>query len=673
MEEKMKIGIIILIFTSLSYCYDINANYGKITIPDNDNCTLLLNDTKIEAVNGKVPGLHYGLIQYECGHHKGFILSKPECYECGIYCPQNDRLLNCRQFGLPYLLGFITSLLLSVILVIFMHKWGFNWISILISSLKDHRRVKRENRYVKYISKFNARNMNQQIYNPPPQTTSAPKMKKYPSLTEIAVGTLMLTADRSYACDRTLFMHSNGQICDKVKCQDINSYTFNIGIGKTICFNTPTRDMMKFQITNTKEVSTYQELYETSDYEIELESTSSCKQVGLCYKEYCHKNAKHPDFKNGTGVHGYDCESEGLGCDFMCWHKYACTWYYWWFRNVGNRAAIFKRTTSIWSFDLLVTYKELVERYTFNSDLTQNDLDIGKLFSINNMPINVNNVIKANFYISDYIVRDGFSFYEATANDINNLTPGRLGDYQISLDNRQSIYKNNEIQCRTTGCKVICSGPEPSLRVFRSLKHKNIVEEYNILDDYSIRVLKSVPMSVNLNIGNVEFKNLFVEQANCDLNVIQTFGCIGCDKMPYAIIQSSKIVNHGVLPFISNCTFNRKTLSCSEDLTKLVPISKYNSCHIYIPVSNKTLNIEFKYEFFGELSVPEDIYSHDNGFKGILKSISGNPNFLDTLTYGAFAFTGIGIAASMITKIVLRSMAIKKSKETEKEIEMQDC
>lgn len=316
---------------------------------------MVLNNTKIEILDGLVPGLHYGLVQYECGIYKGFVLSKPECFDCGIYCPQNDKLLNCRQFTLPYFLGISTALFFSILFSVFMHKWGFNWINVFIASMKDNKRVRRENRYAKYISRFNT--LNNKIYTPP--GVSAPEIetpitrdKRYPSLTQLAVGTLLLTADRTYACDRTLFMHSNGQICDKSKCQEINSYNFNIGIGKTICFNTPSRDIMKFRIMNTKNIITHQQLYDTSDYDIELESISNCKQTGLCYKENCYKGARHLDLHNKTGVHDFDCESEGLGCEFMCWHKYACTWYSWWFKNVGMIASIFKKVSTVYPVEV---------------------------------------------------------------------------------------------------------------------------------------------------------------------------------------------------------------------------------------------------------------------------------------------------------------------------------
>nr|QPL15395.1 glycoprotein [Hymenopteran phasma-related virus OKIAV233] len=667
--EIIKKFILLFTLIQISIQFSITARYGKVNINSLENCTLILNGTKIYTDNNKIPGLHYGLIQYECGHKTGFILSKPECYECGIYCPQNDRLLNCRQFGLPYALGIITGLITSIIVTIFLHKWGLNLIHTVFSSFNNNRKLRREQRYGKYLSKYTGI-LEKNTKGSATESTNgcSNNIIKYPSLTNIAVSTLLVTADRTYACDRTLFMHSNGQVCDKVRCQNINSYSFNVGIGNTICFNTPSREMMKFEVIHTKEMSSYQQLYYTSDFEIELESTSSCKQVGLCFNEYCHKGAKHPDFRNKTDVHGYSCDAEGLGCEFMCWHKYACTWYVWWLRNIGSKATIYKRTYSLWSFDLKVSFKNITRIYNFNSEITQYDLDIGRLFSDDNMPINVNNVIKLDLTKSDYIIRDYFSFYEVSANDINNLTPGRLGDYQISLNDEQSIFKTNEVICQTSGCKVMCSAPEPTLRVFRALKHKNIISEYNVDDEYTVRTLKHIPMTISLTIGNVEFKNLFVEPANCEFEVLHTFGCIGCDKYPYAVIQATKIVSHGVLPFISNCSFNLATLSCGYTITNLIPKSQYNICNVYIPSTNRSLNIEFKYEFFGELSIPEEIYSHDNGFKGIIKSITENPNFLDTLTYSMFAFTGIGLVSSIIIKVTFRLIALRQSNNVNKEL-----
>lgn len=665
--------VILLLLIIGCQSYDITVSFGKIKIPKTDNCTLTINSTVIKADNGRVSGLHYGLIYYECGVHSGYIISKPECYECGIFCPQNDRVINCRQMVLPYIAGGIIAFAFAMLLVSAFHYWGADAIHSLHTSIKNKNRIKREHEFEQYLGKAQPKYTKPSLESlPETQACSSGSNQSKPntlSFSKVAVGSLLLTADRTYACDRTLFMHSNGQICDQYKCQDINSYSFVLGVGKMICFNTPTGDLMKFEIAESREVSYYQMLYETSDYDIETEYTSNCKQSGLCYKEYCYKHSRHPDLRNTTSVHSYDCDGEGLGCDFLCWHKYACTWYIWWLRDKGMRASIYKRTHTKWNFNLRVTYKDIIKDYYFDNDNTQNDLDIGKLFSSSSMPISVENVIKIEIYRHDYIVRDGVVYYGAAANDLNNLTPGRLGDYQISIDNKQSVYKTNEITCKTHGCVVKCNGPEPTLRTFRKLAHREVIKEYSIGDEYSVRTFIPVPMTISINIGNVDFKNLYVEQANCELDNIYTFGCIGCSQMPYAVIQSTNIRHHGTLPFESNCTFNRKILHCSETPDTLVPIKRYNMCHIYIPSLNKSISIEFKYEFYGELSIPEELYSHNNGFKSIVNGLWNNPGFIDTLTYGAFGFTGIGIVTSILVKIVFRSLALRQSKVCEKEIQ----
>ncbi|KOC63615.1 hypothetical protein WH47_02496 [Habropoda laboriosa] len=326
-------------------------------------------------------------------------------------------------------------------------------------------------------------------------------MRLYPLLTTLAMGAAILNGGKTaYACDRTLFMHSNGQICDKGKCQEINTYTFNIQLGSTICFNTPEKEIMKFQIKYPQLITHYYDMHSTSEFIIETDSYSECKQA------------------------------EGLGCDFMCWHKYACTWYEWWMIELKKPAKIYKKAYSIWTFDVVIQYKDMLRKYSFNTNNPHQELDIGKLFSSNSLPI-----------------RDRSKF--------NKLSSRRQDrDYQISIDNTSRTFPTNSVNCQVLGCNVLCSSSEPMLRKYReTYNEKNDINHINI-DNYQLQTMKPILMSATISIG--------------------------CNKLPYAVIQATKIKTPGVVPFISNCTFNQKYLSCSNDAFILNPTSKYSICDI---------------------------------------------------------------------------------------------
>lgn len=117
-----------------------------------------------------------------------------------------------------------------------------------------------------------------------------------------------------------------------------------------------------------------------------------------------------------------------------------------------------------------------------------------------------------------------------------------------------------------------------------------------------MQISRYIGINVGLSINNIEFKNLYIEPASCNLEILYTSGCIGCNQLPYAVIGSSKVKHIGILQYTSNCSFTVKHLSCNNDLYILNPIKKYDYCSIYIPSINQTLNIHYKYQFVGKLN-----------------------------------------------------------------------
>lgn len=109
--------------------------------------------------------------------------------------------------------------------------------------------------------------------------------------------------------------------------------------------------------------------------------------------------------------------------------------------------------------------------------------------------------------------------------------------------------------------------------------------------------------------GNVEFNNLQIIPAQCGIEVLLSykFGCKACTLKPYMIFQSSNIKNRGVLPFESNCTFNRNYLSCNGEPYKLEQQGESKYCSIYVPSRNRTLAENFEFEFLGNLDFSKSI------------------------------------------------------------------
>lgn len=84
---------------------------------------------------------------------------------------------------------------------------------------------------------------------------------------------------------------------------------------------------------------------------------------------------------------------------------------------------------------------------------------------------------------------------------------------------------------------------------------------------------------------------------DCKIDVVETYGCIGCNKNAYAFFRGRDIKMEGSMRFESNCTFAKNYLACQEEEYPLELDLPEPYCYIFIPHINETihLKIDFKY------------------------------------------------------------------------------
>ena len=98
--------LVLLILGAIASAQDVVVSNGKISVVENVNCNITMYDHTMYNVKGELPGLYYGLIKHECDNAaKGYTISSPKCFNCGVYCPQNDLLLTCNHFWFPFIMG----------------------------------------------------------------------------------------------------------------------------------------------------------------------------------------------------------------------------------------------------------------------------------------------------------------------------------------------------------------------------------------------------------------------------------------------------------------------------------------------------------------------------------------------------------------------------------------
>ncbi|XP_047998857.1 uncharacterized protein LOC125236184 [Leguminivora glycinivorella] len=166
----------------------------------------------------------------------------------------------------------------------------------------------------------------------------------------------------TFACDKTLFLSSNGKICDLHVCKDVNMYSMSIATGSNICFKTVDGEKLEIKMGDAKHVTRYQAEYFSCDYKLSVTKTWRCKQLNSdCWNNgKCYDGYEHPDIQvTNTRKYpaGYGCNTDTLGCDDWCPMGTSCTWYRWQLEPVLNDChKVYRKVSEIWQVSIYVKY-----------------------------------------------------------------------------------------------------------------------------------------------------------------------------------------------------------------------------------------------------------------------------------------------------------------------------
>lgn len=324
---------------------------------------------------------------------------------------------------------------------------------------------------------------------------------------------------------------------------------------------------------------------------------------------------------------------------------------------------MYEKTSEIWEVSLLVTYHNSSKYYTLNVNNPRVNLeDI-----MSDMPIYITGFTSETLHSPNGILVYKGKGYEMKVSSMNMPETDIIGDYQISLDRMTETYNTHLILCENESCEARCSMPESKLRRFGRMANRfNDIEIKFIGDEHTLETERSVNSVINMLIGNVDIRNLQVEKAKCMIESIGTFSCVGCVYEPYAIFQSYNIKSEGIIPFESNCTFDKNYLSCSTQPYKLKLRTPSTSCYVYIPSFNQTIYINFEFQFKGSLDPSKSIYSKETEVQAITNIITSQ-QFITGLMSTISIFGLISISMSLF----LRLVKIYEVKRITKEIDNQ--
>ncbi|WBM84616.1 MAG: glycoprotein [hymenopteran phasma-related virus OKIAV227] len=660
----------------------IEIDHGRILNREGLNCSFMINGTVVKSNGQTIPGIYYGLIIYDCGIENGYLLSTPECLNCGLYCPQNDMLVKCQQMGVPVTAGVIIGIIFFVIIGLLLYitrKYWFQYPIDKYHNIKNKRKQKKitkiDTRVIYLNNRKDPLDMNpcKPIYmelknntppSPPPRavTPNAPAMSTGRALMYAA----MLSTTTVHACDQTLYLKGNGMVCDTNGCQQISTYSLNINYERTICFQHETEGLFKYKMRYPKAISDYQLLYRTSDFLIHTESRYSCKGSGDCWYGGCSPSVGDKFMNKNRTLETTGCRTSTLGCESYCFHGTACTWYTNWLELLGNPVDIYKISVTKWEFEIYEVHGTVIKLYKFDSDRTDSIFINSKLFGTDDTPIMVSSVMMPEYHKDHFIAVDGINNYFVHAAPLNFPQSGMIGDLQIDLYNSSIKYDSSGLECLPDNCQIECTYPPTAVQTLRGMPVPKSLHTVHISKNGKVTSSRPSPISAIITLGNVNYRNLFVQKAECNINLDFSYGCIACDENPYVIYTAINIKSEGTMKFESNCSFNTDHLTCSTDPMVLHPADRYNRCKLWIMDTNDTLFIDFKYEFVGKMTNIDRTFAIDNSAYGIAKSIMDNPNFFSSLMWSFTSMSLIAVALGVLSKIISRIILIRSAKEIER-------
>lgn len=584
-------------------------------------------------------------------------------------------ITGCESSVLTFAVGCMIGVILSLIVFIIIRRRIDNFAQSLISWISYKRLRRNDKKENKKVGELRSRT--QIDVKPIYKDSHSLNMKHYSKLkikretpnanllTNPVSIVIIFLACVAFGCDNTLYIRSDGKVCDSMGCVETSMYELPLMTGSVVCFRDTTGELLKFKIAKATIRTRYNHIYYTSDYNLIVQSHSRCKGAGECWSKGCMLSGMHDELKKTKNmtITGYGCGTNTLGCDTWCAMRTSCTWWKWGIESVGDYASVYERTSEIWEVSLLVTYHNVSKFYTLNVNNPRVNLeDI-----MNDMPIYITGFTSEILHVPNGMLLYKGKGYEMKVSTINMPETDIIGDYQISLDHMTETYNTHSIKCDTESCHARCYMPESKLKRFIRMADRFDDVDIKLLgDEHTLETERPVNSVINMLIGNIDIRNLQVEKAKCIIESTGTFSCVGCTYEPYAIFQSYNIKSEGIIPFESNCTFNKNYLSCSPQPYKLKLKIPSSSCYIYVPSFNQTMYVNFRFQFKGSLDPSKPIYSKETEVQAITNLITSQ-QFITGLMSTVSLFGLISISVSLF----LRLVKIYEVKKITKEIDNQ--
>ncbi|UHM27679.1 MAG: hypothetical protein FMLXV2_gp5 [Fushun monolepta lauta xinmovirus 2] len=462
-----------------------------------------------------------------------------------------------------------------------------------------------------------------------------------------------LVLSKAEQCDFTLHIHSETKVCTDVSCRDDPFGLFTILTGGRVCF-IGNGLSLKIHAQQSYIDTVYKEYYYACDFNISIQTVYHCLHAGgctdQCVPSQLTTSAGNPKPKSPRSIKKYSgCIPQDL-CDDYCLANLnsRCGWA---LAELERKKCykVYTPVSSQWALVLKIEDGQKVDTIR----LTQSEP-----FTTEPIPIIVNSVISPTEILSraSELIDLGGEFVFVDACPLNFPTVGRVGEYQMSLDQATETYPLSEITFLSSGCETQVNAPDSVISRLLDYEHgRNKTLSTPLSVSYIpgtgvISTRKELVGSFTLTALNKAAGAIQLHKPQCKIEILSAVGCTGCKENPTVTLRSAFLKNPGIIEIDSNCTFEHKYLKCQEHPYNIRPIGSPDCCEIRSRRkgdNDKLGNITFciRYEFEGSLT-PYGLLTVSDGGNGIREAMSlmiNNPSFLS-----GFLFTGSMIGAVSI-------------------------
>uniref|UniRef100_A0AB38Z1Q7 Glycoprotein n=1 Tax=Matula phasmavirus TaxID=3078421 RepID=A0AB38Z1Q7_9VIRU len=609
----------------------------------------------MKGESGVFRGWHYGIIDYVCDDVEGILVSKMTCKDCGIYCVENEMIQGCEKSFLPWIISTILALLLLLVTCCLWVSVGKKIVLMLwdaaqrrLQLFKNERKEKRVRRYKKYSQNENVALETLAVEEPSNEPVNMTQRSPY----FVMLALCLMLPNTAIGCDNTLYITSHGTICTDDKCYSSQMTELALMSDESICFRDVDGNVLKIKIEKAELIYRSQLQYLTSETTLTTETHSECKggSEGNCWNKGCLRNSVHNKLKKTpkkSEVIGYGCDSDSIGCDTWCWHQTSCVYFRWTISPIGELFNVYRIISKQWRLSVSMNYKNITKIYSFNVNNPKMNLDHVGLTS---MPLYITGFNSEEPVVDNYIIKVSDEYFNIPASDRNMPETDKIGDFQVAIEGGNATYNENSIHCQSGSCEATCDGPKPKLSRFLARRNEYLKLPSRKIQNYKTIISRvQVKALTKLMIGNIDINDLKVSPAHCNIDLVTTFGCTGCQLDSYAVLQASNIKEEGQLVYTSNCTFSESYIPCSPQPFKLTLIGEQNYCKIFIPTRNISIILDFTFVFMGSLDPSVQMYSTSSEVDEILNMVK-TPNFMNVVGYTWFGLSIITILLSMIVR-----------------------